>query len=203
MGDVAEDEDRRPVRKRRPEREDDSRSGARSARPRRRAEKAAGSKERAAAEPDDTDGEIDDDADIDADNTDDGTDVEPEPDDEVDDQVDDEVDDRASGRVGPRSAARRNGAARGRRSRVLPVDAARRAAEQIVALTGRELESVVSIEGRDDGWLIGIEVVETRRIPDSADILALFEVQVNDDGDLTGYRRAGRYGRGQLHKGGR
>jgi len=86
---------------------------------------------------------------------------------------------------------------------VLPVAAARRAAEQIVMLTGRELESVVSIEADGDGWLIGVEVVETRRIPDSADILALFEVQVDADGDLTGYRRAARYGRGTLHEGGR
>ena len=91
----------------------------------------------------------------------------------------------------------------GHKDGVLPVAAARRAAEQIVMLTGRELESVVSIEADGDGWLIGVEVVETRRIPDSADILALFEVQVDADGDLTGYRRAARYGRGTLHEGGR
>ncbi|GAA4693409.1 hypothetical protein GCM10023215_33340 [Pseudonocardia yuanmonensis] len=111
-----------------------------------------------------------------------------------------------------RSDAARNGTARngtapprkrGRARGALPAHAARRAAEEIVALTGRELESVVSIERRDEGWMIGVEVVETRRIPDSADILAVFEVEVDEHGDLLGYKRTGRHSRGQLHRGGR
>src|SRR5436190_1750915 len=84
---------------------------------------------------------------------------------------------------------------RARNGGALPAEAARRAAEQIVSLTGRELESVVSIERRDDGWRIGVEVVETRRIPDSADILAVFEADVDEHGDLHGYRRTGRHSR--------
>lgn len=107
----------------------------------------------------------------------------------------------SSGRERP---ARRAAARRGERNgRMPPAEAARRAAEQIVSLTGRELESVVSIERRDGGWLIGVEVVETRRIPDSADILAVFEVEVDERGDLHGYHRTGRYSRGQLQRGGR
>ncbi|WP_312858384.1 gas vesicle protein GvpO [Pseudonocardia pini] len=97
-----------------------------------------------------------------------------------------------------------NGHREGSRRKKLPVVAARQAAEQLVTLVGRELESVVSIESSgDDGWVVGVEVVETRRIPDSADILALFEVQIDADGDLTGYRRTARYGRGTMNKGGR
>ncbi|MCE0763875.1 gas vesicle protein [Pseudonocardia kujensis] len=103
--------------------------------------------------------------------------------------------------TGEDTGADRSGDARN--GRVLPAEAARRAAEQIVALTGRELESVVSIERRDEGWLIGVEVVETRRIPDSADILAVFEAEVDEHGDLYGYRRTARHSRGQLHRGGR
>ncbi|MFR9806762.1 gas vesicle protein [Pseudonocardia sp. RS010] len=117
---------------------------------------------------------------------------------------------RAPARRGERAPAKRTSttaaagsAGSGRNGHVLPADAARRAAEQIVSLTGRELESVVSIERRDEGWLIGVEVVETRRIPDSADILAVFEAEVDEHGDLYGYKRTGRYSRGQLHRGGR
>ncbi|GEL23410.1 hypothetical protein PSU4_23640 [Pseudonocardia sulfidoxydans NBRC 16205] len=92
---------------------------------------------------------------------------------------------------------------RGNRA-LLPAAAARRAAEQIVVLTGRELEGVVSVErDRDEGgWRIGIEVVETRRIPDSADILAMFEVCVDEHGDLAEFRRLGRYSRGRVQQGG-
>ena len=101
--------------------------------------------------------------------------------------------------VRPRRRRPANGVPAGRG--LLPAAAARRAAEEIVALTRREPEGIVSVE-RDpdgDGWRIGVEVVETRRIPDSADILALYEVRVDRHGELAGFRRVGRYGRGQLH----
>ena len=60
-------------------------------------------------------------------------------------------------------------------------------------LTGRQPESVISIEPRDGDWCVGVEVVETRRIPDSADILAIYEVLVGSGGDLISYRRTRRY----------
>ncbi|NED58632.1 gas vesicle protein, partial [Micromonospora aurantiaca] len=51
-------------------------------------------------------------------------------------------------------------------------EAAKRAVEHVTAMTGRSAESVVGIErAGDDGWRVTVEVVETRRIPDSADIL--------------------------------
>jgi hypothetical protein len=76
--------------------------------------------------------------------------------------------------------------------------AARRAAEHVVDFTGRDVESVVAIEGADDGWKVGVEVVETRRIPDTQDVLAIYEVRVDGHGDLVSYRRTRRYARGQL-----
>ncbi|WP_433508486.1 gas vesicle protein [Pseudonocardia halophobica] len=80
------------------------------------------------------------------------------------------------------------------------VRVARRAAEHVRVLTGRHPESVVSIEPRDGNWCVGVEVVETHRIPDSADILAIYEVLVRPDGDLLSYRRVRRYTRGQVDR---
>ena len=77
---------------------------------------------------------------------------------------------------------------------------ARRAAGHVAALTGRYAESVISIERRDGGWRVGVEVVETHRIPDSADILAIYEVLVRSSGDLISYRRIRRYTRGQVDR---
>jgi hypothetical protein len=56
--------------------------------------------------------------------------------------------------------------------RVSATTGARRAAEAVAELTGHDVETVISIEPCDEGWAVGVEVVETRRIPDSADILA-------------------------------
>ena len=73
---------------------------------------------------------------------------------------------------------------------------AARAAQQLLELTGKGVEGVTGLERTDDGWKVLVEVVEVRRIPDTTDILALYEVQVDEDGDLMGYRRLRRYARG-------
>ena len=80
------------------------------------------------------------------------------------------------------------------------VRVARRAAEVVGVLTGRHPESVISMERRDGDWCIGVEVIETRRIPDSADILATYEVLLSTAGDVLSYRRTRRYTRGQVDR---
>jgi hypothetical protein len=84
--------------------------------------------------------------------------------------------------------------------RISLVMVARRAAEHVAALTGRHPESVISIDRRDGDWCVGVEVVEARRIPDSADILAIYEVLVRSSGELISYRRIRRYMRGQVDR---
>jgi hypothetical protein len=81
-----------------------------------------------------------------------------------------------------------------------PVVAARRAVTHLTELLGHKPEAVVAIERRDDGWEVDVEVVETRKIPDTADILAVYEVRLDPDGRLRSYRRARRYARGQLDR---
>jgi len=80
--------------------------------------------------------------------------------------------------------------------RAKATDIARRAAEQLLMLTGKEPEGVTGLHRSEDGWIVQVEVVEVRRIPDTTDILALYEVEVDSDGDLVGYRRLRRYARG-------
>jgi len=63
-------------------------------------------------------------------------------------------------------------------------------------LTGRPSEGVVGIERDDDQWVVEIEVLELRRIPNTTDVLARYRVTADDRGELTGYRRLNRYTRG-------
>ena len=79
-----------------------------------------------------------------------------------------------------------------------PGAVARRAASLVATLTGRRPESVISIERKDEEWHVGVEVVEVSRIPDSADILAVYDVRLDSNGDLLSYRRIRRYARGQM-----
>ena len=103
-----------------------------------------------------------------------------------------------------RSSARKNangGAATAEKSS--PVKIARAAAGQLAELTGRSAEGITGIERTEDGWRVSIEVVESRRIPDSTDILAVYEVDVDGSGELTGYQRVRRYTRGRASEDGR
>ncbi len=77
-------------------------------------------------------------------------------------------------------------------------EAAGRAAAQVQAMTGRSPEGVTSVERTEDGWRIGIEVVESRRIPDSTDVLAVYRVDLDHDGELLAYHRENRYHRGRF-----
>ena len=74
--------------------------------------------------------------------------------------------------------------------------AARAGLHQIAELTGKKAEGVTGVEPAEDGWLVGVEVVEDRRIPSSADILAIYEADVDSEGELASYRRVRRYSRG-------
>lgn len=82
-------------------------------------------------------------------------------------------------------------------------EAAGVAREFISELNGGDPVATTSVEATDgDGWVVGFEVVEDRRIPSSADVLALYEVELDVDGELMGFRRMRRYLRGQTGSGG-
>ncbi|MFL6073925.1 MAG: gas vesicle protein [Mycobacteriales bacterium] len=77
-------------------------------------------------------------------------------------------------------------------------DAARVALRHVADLTGKDPHGVTSVEpADDDGWVVSAEVVEERRIPSSSDILALYEVEIDGEGELLAYRRTERYPRGR------
>lgn len=84
-----------------------------------------------------------------------------------------------------------------------PAQAIAAAVENLVELTSREPEGVTSFEPTDDGWVVEVEVLEDRRIPSSSDMLALYEVETDLDGNLLAYRRTRRYARGSTDIGGR
>ncbi|MFC7645215.1 gas vesicle protein GvpO [Streptosporangium lutulentum] len=67
----------------------------------------------------------------------------------------------------------------------------------MAALTGRTSEGVTQVQPAEDGWLVQVEVVEDRRVPSSGDILALYEAEMDMEGDLLSYRRLRRYRRGR------
>jgi hypothetical protein len=86
---------------------------------------------------------------------------------------------------------------RSRRSKgISVVKAGQLAVRQIAELTGKQAEGITGVERSEDGWIVGVEIVEDRRIPSSTDVLATYETEVDSDGELVSYRRVKRYTRG-------
>jgi hypothetical protein len=84
--------------------------------------------------------------------------------------------------------------------KVAATDIVRKALEQVAVLTGRTVEGVNGLQRSDDGWLVTVEVVELRRVPDSTDVLGSYEVAVDERGELQEYRRTRRYYRSQVEE---
>ncbi len=75
--------------------------------------------------------------------------------------------------------------------------------EYVTEMTEGEPIRMTSATPTDEGgWIIEIETVEDRRIPSSADILALYEMELDSSGEMLAYKRTRRYLRGQTANGG-
>ncbi|MBS2964936.1 gas vesicle protein [Actinocrinis puniceicyclus] len=72
-------------------------------------------------------------------------------------------------------------------------EAAAAALDVIRSMVGKEPVGVTSLEPTDDGWLVAVEVLEQERVPRTSDILALYEVEIDLDGEIISYRRTRRY----------
>ncbi|MGX4688891.1 gas vesicle protein GvpO [Streptomyces sp. JNUCC 63] len=78
-----------------------------------------------------------------------------------------------------------------------PMEVLREARAQFAELTGLTAESVTSFEQTEDGWSLEVEVLELARVPDTMSLMAGYLVELDPEGQLTGYRRLRRYERGR------
>ena len=74
------------------------------------------------------------------------------------------------------------------------------AVRQFAELSSREVEGVTGLRRTDDGWVVELDVLELRRVPETTDVLASYEVTMDASGGLEGYRRAHRYVRGKAEE---
>jgi hypothetical protein len=75
--------------------------------------------------------------------------------------------------------------------------AVRAALAEVLELTSKQPENIVGVQRTSEGWTIDFEVIEDRRIPSSADILATYQAAIDVEGELMTFRRLRRYSRGR------
>ena len=72
------------------------------------------------------------------------------------------------------------------------------ARRELEALVGTAPESVSGIDYRDGRWTVLLEVVEVARIPNTTDVLATYELTLDDERRVIGVTRTRRYRRSQV-----
>jgi hypothetical protein len=74
---------------------------------------------------------------------------------------------------------------------------ARRAMNTLADLVGCPAEGITGIRRNDGGWIVEVEVLEVERVPETSDVLASYEVEIDDDGEIVEFHRLRRYLRAQ------
>jgi hypothetical protein len=81
--------------------------------------------------------------------------------------------------------------------RLSAAELSRAALTTVQELTGYQPEAVTALEWDGEFWQIRVDALELARIPNTTDVLGCYMVQLDDQGTLHGYKRIGRFVRGQ------
>lgn len=76
----------------------------------------------------------------------------------------------------------------------------KRASEEIAKLAKIQVERVVGLSKADQGWMVSLEGVERRAIPETMDVLGLYEVLLDEDGHLLSFGRKNLRKRGDTEE---
>jgi hypothetical protein len=72
-----------------------------------------------------------------------------------------------------------------------------RTKQQMQAITGMSPETVSRLDATQDGWSVGIDMVEHQALPRTYDLLASFDVSLNATGEIRAWHRTARFVRNQ------
>ena len=82
-----------------------------------------------------------------------------------------------------------------------PAEIVTQAKEHVAELTGLKVEGATGFERNGDGWVVTVVTLELSRTPDTMDVLGTYEVVVDDDGELSQFKRTGRTHRAAVEEG--
>lgn len=65
----------------------------------------------------------------------------------------------------------------------------KKAQEEFVRLGKTPANGVTSLTKTEEGWTVLLEALERKAIPDTMDVLGLYELRLDDGGNLVGFDR--------------
>jgi gas vesicle protein GvpO len=83
--------------------------------------------------------------------------------------------------------------------RLSAIELARAAMTAVNELTGYRPEAMTALEWDDDSdtWRVTVEVLELARVPNTTDVIGAYEMRLDPQGVLHGYKRLRRFPRGE------
>jgi len=64
-----------------------------------------------------------------------------------------------------------------------------KAREELSKVTGLELSTTIGAIKEDKGWKVSMEMIEKHSLPDQMDILAVYDVILDNDGNIIEFNR--------------
>lgn len=70
-----------------------------------------------------------------------------------------------------------------------PKEIIEKAKKQLADLTGFKEPAAIGLKKEKEGWVATIEITEKKSIPEGFDIIGTYEIQLDDKGNLLGYKK--------------
>lgn len=80
------------------------------------------------------------------------------------------------------------------------VEIQRKAFPQITELLKQEPEIISSIEKSKEGWIVQCDVLEKKSIPETFDILKIFEFKLDNEAKVVGFKQLKKIRRGEVNQ---
>ena len=76
----------------------------------------------------------------------------------------------------------------------------KKAQEEFAQLSKLPVNAVIGLSRIDEGWVISLETLERKAIPDTMDILGVYEIRLDSEGNLLGFERKKLRKRGETEQ---
>lgn len=74
----------------------------------------------------------------------------------------------------------------------------KKALPEIKEALKKEPESISSVEKTKEGWIVQCEVLEKKSVPETFDLLKVFEFKLDNNAKITGFKQMHKIRRGDL-----
>lgn len=76
----------------------------------------------------------------------------------------------------------------------------KKAQDEFARLSKLPVNAVIGLSKTEEGWAMSLEALERKAIPDTMDVLGLYEVRLDGEGNLLGFERKKLRKRGETEK---